>query len=178
MSTWSDEQRALFWRRFEQVAGTYPNVLRHVLTSALCSKSALNLLRGSSRAMRKAVNRSVTTVLCTMRLKYFEEADLDPTVFPHADGLRLTVEDGLIVGGMLEDVVASIPLFLRNIQRLQVHLPIFAVPIFDLPIFPDAAVVAPSLAKLLSRCGSAGLCALYARMLLCFLRYPGISSPE
>jgi hypothetical protein len=68
------------------------------------------------RAVREAVNRSMTTELCTL-CESFERADL-ATMFPEADGY---VREWRLKG-CWDDLVTCLPLFLGNIQSLQLDL--------------------------------------------------------
>jgi hypothetical protein len=119
-------ERTRFWRRFERVAGNHVNVLRHVLGLTQSSKHTADQLRGSSRAMREAVNRSVTTVHC--QLGACASIDELATVFPYAD--RLDVhgqpldegDTGSNASDWLHKIMDSSPLLLQKIQSLSLCL--------------------------------------------------------
>jgi hypothetical protein len=129
--------RVAFWRRFEDVAASHPDVLR--IISVACSLH----LRGATRAMRDAVNRSVTTV----QLQYdatLNDHDL-ATVFPAAG--RLDVKGGYQleaagVASWLHHIMTCSPMLLQKIHHL--HLFLFRT------LESESAV--RSVAELLSRC--------------------------
>jgi hypothetical protein len=144
-----------FWQSFERVAASYPNVLKNVIGLAQCSTCRTSKhLRGASRSMREAVNRSVTTILC-YRAESFHQTELS-NVFPEADHLIISLNDTPRASRQidcslscpavwLEHLIACSPLLLERVTFLELDLTRYH------QLYPN---VDGSIAKLLCRCAS------------------------
>jgi hypothetical protein len=108
------KQLPSFWENFENVAATHPDVMKHV-TAHLSKDGGAAHLRGASRGVRQALNRTVTTVRWTQRAPFggVEMA----TVFREAHRLHVSS-----VAQIDDDISASSPLLLAKIQHLQLHI--------------------------------------------------------
>jgi hypothetical protein len=129
-------QQPSFWQQLELLAATHPDVIKHVATHLPGGGAAH--LRGASRCVRDALNRTVTTVRWTPggRFGGVEMA----AVFPGACRLHAS-----LLHSDVDDIVASSPVLLQKIQHLELKMPYF-------PNHPgdDGAGVA----RLLPRCAS------------------------
>jgi hypothetical protein len=112
------QHQPTFWERFEHLAATDVNVLKNVLTHLPWDGAAL--LRGVSRGMRVAVNRTVTAVQCSPA-QLLQDVEL-AAVFRDANRLFLRCQDSTTVAAFLERVLASLPVLLQKIQYLELSL--------------------------------------------------------
>jgi hypothetical protein len=132
----------LFWQCFEQLASTHAAAFKLVVEHL--PKNGAARLRGVSRAMRQAVNRTVTTVVCSAPLAPFGSLDL-ALRFPEASRLIVQLYQlaATEVAMIFSHLCTSSPALLSKIQSLRMELHSSTV---------DSGSVARSVAELLSRC--------------------------
>jgi hypothetical protein len=144
----ADEPLALatFWQNVEELAATFATVFKLVV--AYLDRQETATLRGVNRAMRQAINRTVTTVV------YSPQADLLlcdlALVFPEASRLFVswmarypivaTAEEADIV---FNRILESSPVLLQKIQSLSMQL----------VGMPASKSLAGCMAEFLARCG-------------------------
>jgi hypothetical protein len=104
---------------FEQIAVSNTKVMGNVIS--LLPKGGAACLRGASRGMRDAVNRSVNTAVCVPGCPFVNVEIAE--VFPDADHLHVrlpTPPDDMRT--CLADITTSTPVLLGKIQSLKLFL--------------------------------------------------------
>jgi hypothetical protein len=132
-----------FWRHFAKFCETHETILQLVIRQLPAGASGC--LRQVNRAMRAAVNRTVTTVACNLTGPRFE-GELAES-FPEADNLRINFSSSehithVDVSLFLEYILATSPALVSKVVALDLNLGLAAT---------EDAVTA-SVASFLFRC--------------------------
>ena len=137
------DERSLFWQSLVELAATTPAVLKMVLNNM--GYGAANRLRRVNRAMRSAVNRTVSTVRVDVHGPTIDGRDL-AVVFEEANALRVKWNtqpaDAAEVAIFLSHIFQTSPLLVAKIHTLTM----------ELRGMPRSTSLAGFVAEFLSRC--------------------------
>jgi hypothetical protein len=133
----STDAAQLFWGSFLELSTAGPDLLRVVCNHL--SRYERQVLRGVDRAMRRAMNTTVTHVTCPVTT--LPAQDL-LEVFPNATYLKLTVFGAIDSCALLEWMVSGSARLLASLHHLSIDIDAEAI---------EAAEVIPAMLNLISR---------------------------